>query len=260
MGSITGKKEKPVEHECVSYSLADLSTFIEQQPNIDECLQELAVMAANILKIQNCSIMLVKEEEATGEAVLRVFAHSGYLPDISHQEAMKIKDGISGYVVASGQPLCVENIDKSQFSSLKKGRYKSKSFVAVPVIIQDKVVGVINANTPLDRANMGRRDLELLTVIALLIGKSIQIIQLQGLLKSKYAQYALAHENSAEGTKIPVSANQSPEKIAKILAKTFYAEMSKAGFGADHILTTATEIISLLGDKLKMHSRRHNRS
>lgn len=255
------KKKEPVKDEGLNRALAGLSEFIEQQTNLDECLQDLAVMAANILRTQNCSIMLIKDEEAPGEITLRVFAHSGYLPDAAHREAVKIKEGISGYVVSSGQPLFVENIDRSPFSTQKRGRYKSKGFVAVPIVIHEKVIGVINANTPIDRPNIDRRDLELLTVIALLIGKSIQVIRLQGLLKSRYLQYALAHDESAGGgPRIPVSAHQSPEKIAKILAKTFYAEMARAGFGADHMLTTATEIISLLSEKLEKHKERFDRS
>jgi hypothetical protein len=43
---------------------------------------------------------------------------------------------------------------------------------------------------------------------------------------------------------------------ARILAKTFYAEMSKAEFGPDHMLITATEIISLLSYKVKLHKER----
>jgi hypothetical protein len=43
---------------------------------------------------------------------------------------------------------------------------------------------------------------------------------------------------------------------AKILAKTFYAEMSKAWFGLAHMLTTPTEIVSLLSHKVKMHKER----
>lgn len=253
------KKKEPKNDERLPNALAELSEFIEQQTSLDECLQDLAVMAANILKTQNCSIMLIKDEEAPGEITLRVFAHSGYLPDEAHREAVKIKEGISGYVVSSGEPLLIENIDKSPFSARKRGRYKSKGFVAVPIVIHDKVIGVINANTPLNRPNIDRRDLELLTVIALLIGKSIQVIRLQGLLKSRYLQYALAHEESVGGPRIPVSAHQSPEKIAKILAKTFYAEMARAGFGADHMLTTATEIISLLSEKLEKHKERFDR-
>lgn len=251
------KNDNLVKYQALSYKLIDLTDFLEHQKSLDECLQDLVIMAAKILQTQNCSIMLLKDDEDTGEMTLRVFAHSGYLPDIAYHEARKIKESISGYIVSTGESLFIEDIDRSQFSHLKRGRYKSKGFIAVPIRIHDKVIGVINANTPLNRSNIEIMDLELLTTIAFLIGKSIQVIQLQNLLRSKYAQYALGQ---ARGTSISVSVHQSPDKITKILAKTFYNEMAKAGFGTDHMLTTATEIVSLLSDKLKKHQTRLSRT
>ena len=251
------KNDNLVKYQALSYHLIDLTDFLEHQKSLDESLQDLVIMAAKILQTQNCSIMLLKDDEDTGEMTLRVFAHSGYLPDIAYNEAKKIKESISGYVVSTGESLFIEDIDRSQFSHLKRGRYMSKGFISVPIRIHDKVIGVINANTPLNRSNIERNDLELLTTIAFLIGKSIQVLQLQNLLRSKYAQYALGQ---ARGTSISVSVHQSPDKIAKILAKTFYNEMLKAGFGPDHMLTTATEIISLLSDKLKKHQTRLSRT
>jgi len=227
------------------YKLFDLSAFMERQNNLDEGLQDLAVLAANILEVHNCSIMLLKDDREAHEISLRVFAHSGYLPDIAKSEAMKIEEGIAGYVASSGESLFVEDIDKSRFAPLKRGRYKSKGFISVPITIHERVVGVINANSPKHKPNIEIRDIEILKIISLLISKSIQIIQLQSLLRSNYAQFALAREKSPE----LISAGQNPGSVAKILAKTFYNEMSKAGFGADHIITTATEILSLLSDE-----------
>lgn len=227
------------------YKLFDLSAFMEKQNNLDECLQELAVLAANILEVHNCSIMLLKDDREAHEISLRVFAHSGYLPDIAKHEAMKIEEGIAGYVASFGESLFVEDINKSGFSQLKRGRYKSKGFISVPIMIHDRVVGVINANSPKHKANIERRDLDLLKIISLLISKSLQIIQLQSLLRSNYAQFALARERDPE----IISAGQNPGSAVRILAKTFYNEMSRAGFGPDHIITTATEILSLLSEE-----------
>ena len=53
--------------------------------------------------------------------------------------------------------------------------------------------------------------------------------------------------------------NPQAGKVAKLLAKTFYHEMSMAGFGPDHMITTATEIISLLSEKLQKHRDRMDR-
>ena len=251
--------QKKGSNDELTYKLFDLSELMEQQGNLDENLQEIAVMAAHILNMENCSIMLLKDFENVHDLELRVFAHSGYLPDAAHREAMKIKKGISGYVAASGEALFVEDIDKSQFANQKRGRYKSKGFIAAPIIIGKKVIGVINSNTPRDKSNIETKDLELLKIISLLISKSIQLLQLQGILRSKYTQYALSQENIPDDKKMSLSLSKDPGKVAKLLAKTFYHEMTKAGFGPDHMITTATEILSLLSERLDKHKVRREK-
>jgi hypothetical protein len=105
--------------------------------------------------------------------------------------------------------------------------------------------------------------LNLLTVVAMLVSKSIQIVQVQKLMMSRYTVYAVAEKNKEELTKLTnlVSmAGQDLNKVAKLLAKTFYREMSKAGFGPDHIISAASEIISLLNESVVKHKKRRERS
>jgi L-methionine (R)-S-oxide reductase len=256
---ITGGGHKAQGHADIQGELQTFSVFMERHPNLDDCLEELAVMAARLLNTENCSIMLLKGDESAGDISLRVFAHSGNLPKEAYGEAKKLKEGIAGHVAATGKSVFVENIDRSQFATLKRGRYKSKGFMAVPIKVREKVIGVINANTPKKKRNIDRKDLELLSVIALLIGKSIQVIELQNLLESRYAQFAMASGRDREGVNLKVSIHQSPENIAKILAKSFFSEMLKAGFGPDHMISTATEILSLLDERLKKHGDRFRR-
>ncbi len=256
---ITNGGDKAKEHLDAQDELQTFSFFMERHPSLDDCLGELAVMAAGLLNTENCSIMLLRNDESGGDISLRIFAHSGHLPKEAYGEAKKLKEGISGHVAATGESIFVEDIDKSPFATLKRGRYKSKGFMAVPIKVREKVIGVINANTPKKKPNIDKNDLELLSVIALLIGKSIQVIELQNLLESRYAQIALASSREREGVSLKVSIRQSPEKISKILARSFFTEMLKAGFGPDHMITTATEIISLLNERLNKHGDRFRR-
>jgi len=58
---------------------------------------------------------------------------------------------------------------------------------------------------------------------------------------------------------VALSLSKAPGKVAKLLAKTFYHEMVKAGFGPDHMITTATEILSLLSKRLDKHKVRREK-
>jgi L-methionine (R)-S-oxide reductase len=248
-----------MQEDDFTIRLNDLSDFLEKHTDLDESLNELASMAADALNAENCSIMLLSEDESGSNFRLRVLAHSGHLPGEAYHEAMKVKQGVSGYVVATRKPLLIADIEKSQFSAVARRHYRSKSFMSAPILIHHKVVGVIHVNTPRKRRSFRKEDLSLLNIVALLVGKSIQAIQLQKLVDSRYTIYAMAQEKKGELTEIAAAAAQDLDRVAKLLAKTFFKEMNKAGFGSDHILNAASEIVSLLNEKVARHKKRLER-
>jgi GAF domain-containing protein len=240
--------------------LIGLSSFLEQQANLDASLDELVFQAASILYVENCSIMLFKDEQGSGEFKLRVFAKYGPLPANAFHEATRVNHGIAGHVAATGQALLVDNIRNSPLLPMaRRPEDPNKGFISVPIVINNKVIGVLNVSNPGDGRRFDHNDLNLATFVALLVGKSIQVIQLQNLLNSRYAQLALARESRKAANYTFTPDNQEPAKLVKILAKSFYREMTKAGLGRDHIIGAATEIISLLSENLAKHRNRMER-
>lgn len=240
--------------------LIGLSTFLEEQENLDESLDQMVAMAANILHSATCSIMLFKEDDAGEGFRLRIFAKHGDLPQRAYTEAVKVNDGIAGKVAATGQALLVKDISETEFFNLaRRPDAKSRSFICTPIVINRKVIGVLNVSNPLDIRSYDYSDLNLSVFVALLVGKSVQVNQLQSLLKSKFAQLALAGEaRQMISGAVSTSAIES-DKVVKMLAKTFYKEMTKAGFHWDQIVSAATEILGLLNESLDRHNRRNSR-
>lgn len=242
--------------------LTGLSDFLEKHADLDESLKELAAKAADIVNAENCSIMLLKECNDERGLKLRISAHFGSLPEEAFQECMDLQQGISGHVAATGKPLLIEDIEHSRFSSVARRHYPSRSFISAPIIINKKVIGVIHVNTHKQQRVFNQGDLNMLTVVAMLVSKSIQVIQVQKLMLSKYTIFAMAEKNKEELTrltKLVSMAGQDLDKVAKLLAKTFYREMSRAGFGPDHIINAASEIISLLNESVAKHKKRRER-
>jgi L-methionine (R)-S-oxide reductase len=240
--------------------LVGLSTFLEQQANLDTSLDDLVSMAAGILNVENCSTMLFKDEQDSGDFRLRVFAKHGYLPPTAFKEAEKINHGIAGHVAATGQPLLVDNIINSPLSTLaRRPDDPNKSFISVPIVISSKVIGVLNVSNPKDGRSFDQHDLNLTSFVALLVGKSIQVIQLQNVLKSRFAQMAMTLESKETAHSVLSPITQDPAQLSKILAKSFYREMTNVGLGKDHIINAATEIISLLNESLARHRKRMQR-
>ncbi len=240
--------------------LIGLSTFLEEQANMDESLDELVAMAANILQSTTCSIMLFKEDEESDDFRLRLFAKHGDLPPKAYTEAVKVNEGIAGRVAATGQALLVQDIGQTEFLPLaRRPESANKSFICVPIVINRKVIGVLNVSNPVDGRSFDYSDLNLSVFVALLVGKSVQVNQLQGLLKSRFAQLAVASETHGLLTGAFNADSLDTGKVVKMVAKTFYREMTKAGFRREHIVSAATEIISLLSESLERHDLRSKR-
>lgn len=240
--------------------LVGLSSFLEQQGSLDECLDEIVAKSASILNIKNCSIMLFREDELGDGVSLRMFSKYGEFPASAYNEAVKVNKGIAGRVAASAQPLLVQDIQKSEYLPLARTPDSpSKSFICVPIVIGGKVIGVLNVSNPIDNRSFDYNDLNVSVFVTLLIGRSVQVIQLQNLLKSKFAQLAVMQEaKEIMEDKFSVN-NYDAEMMVKMVSKSFYKEMNKAGFTKNHIINAATEIIGLLHESLQRHDRRSQR-
>jgi len=237
--------------------LVGLSSFMEEQVNLDQCLDEIVTMAANILQAATCSIMLFREDDTSEGFRLRLFAKHGDLPPIAYTEAVKVNDGIAGKVAASGQALLVQDIRDTEYLALaRRPDSPRKSFMCIPIVINRKVIGVLNVSNPVDGRAFDHNDLNLSVFVALLVGKSVQVRQLQNLLKSRFAQIAITRETHDIFTATLSPASIDAGRLVKVVAKTFYREMNKAGFSRDHIVSAASEIISLLSESLERHDRR----
>ncbi len=237
--------------------LVGLSNFLEQQSNLDSCLNDLAVLAAGILEVRNCSIMLFQHETNGDDFRLRIFAKYGSLPEVALREAAKVREGIAGQVAESGKPLLVEDIMQTKYLSMaRRPRQSSKCFIVVPIMITGKVIGVMNFSNPENGRTLDEHDLNRAVFVSLLVGKSIQVSELQKILQSKFLQFSLAQEAKSLVASAIAPLSGDPKTLSKIVAKTFYREMTRAGFEADHIVHAATEIISLLNQTLKKHKSR----
>lgn len=228
--------------------LQDLQQFLASG-SLEDSLQEQARQTARLIGAGHCSIMLLNS--GSGEDLrLGVCARTGVLPDAALQAAVARGEGISGHVLATGRALLVPDIRASEFAHLARRPESGGSLMSAPIWIDGKIVGVVNLSGALHGPVFTGAELHLLEVIALFIGKSIQVIQLQHLLDSRFAQLALLQEVQERVGSSVRTAYRHPGDAAKILARSFFREMNKAGFEPGQIVTAATELIEQLNNKL----------
>jgi L-methionine (R)-S-oxide reductase len=223
--------------------LNTLLSFPESQGNPSEILRRLEDLAAGFFDAVNCSVVLFAEEELEES---RLHASPSFGKPTSFGEAC----GRLRSAMVTGELLLTER---------EKSRYiedASKRSMFCPIVSHGKTIGLIHVGEPKNKRYFNPRDLKLLEVVALVIAKLVQVIQLQNILNSRFAQIALAQSvNSAtvDPSMIPV---YHQNRIAKIVAKSFYREMKKAGFGPNQIIITSSEILSELSESLReLHLR-----
>ena len=214
-----------------------------------------AALAARLVGAETCSIMLVNDGDGE-RARMSVSASFGPLAPAALTASVARGEGLAGHVLASGTALLIADLSASPYAHLaRRPDDPRRSVLVVPVHIGARVVGTLNASSGHDKcggkACFGADDLHLLETIALFAGKTVQVGQLQGILASRFAQLALLQAAPASP-----AGYQQPDRIARLLARSFYREMAKAGFSTGQVVQAASEIIDQLNGNLARHGRR----
>ncbi|MES1998419.1 MAG: GAF domain-containing protein [Pseudomonadota bacterium] len=236
--------------------LHQLAGFLDTHGTLDEQLSVLAERAAVMLSAAQCSIMLYAEGEPDAPR-LQVRASYGALPEVAYTQLVAHGEGIAGQVAAQGVALLVEDIATSPYAHLARRKsHTSNSLMVVPIRAEGSTIGVMNVTHPGSASAFSASDLAMLEIIALLTGKAIQTVHLQNLLNSRFAQIALAQEADNAIGGVMLATAYDTDKMARIVARTFFREMTQAGFGSKQIIQAASEIISQLSGSLQKHSKR----
>jgi L-methionine (R)-S-oxide reductase len=234
--------------------LQDLQHFLASG-TLEDSLNQQAATTAALIGAASCSIMLLGSGEGA-EMRMSIYGRHGQLPDAALNASIGRGEGIAGRVLASGQALLVADIGSSELAPLARRHAQSgASLVCAPIRIDGKMAGVINVASSAGQPPFGDTELRLLEVTALFIGKSIQVQQLQHLLDSRFAQMALLQEAKERVGASMRLAYRHPEDVAKLLARSFFREMTKAGFESAQIVSAATELIDQLNQHLQQRSR-----
>jgi GAF domain-containing protein len=238
--------------------LHDFAAFVRAEEDLHTRLSELADMAASATGAAACSIMLLSEGGQDAPR-LRVWCSNEALPSPAWSESTGRGEGIAGRVLEGGEPLLIADIGNSEFAALGRNRETlGRSFICVPISVGRNVIGVMNLTGRPAAPAFDAADLELAEIVAALIGKSVQVERLQTLLRSRVAHASLAREQARVVGQL-VEGAAPPARVAKLLAKSFFKDLSAAGFEPGQIIDAATEIIALVSTDIRRFKRRRDR-
>jgi signal transduction histidine kinase len=141
-------------------------------------------LIAKLLEVGACSIATLSEDGTT----LGIQAATHITPDQWSKIQMPVPGGIYERSIADGRSLLIRDREdfEKHFRRQPDARYASASCVVVPLVSQDRAVGVISVAHPLSRRWFEERDVELLEAVARVVGSALhsaahylQAVQLQ---------------------------------------------------------------------------------
>jgi diguanylate cyclase (GGDEF)-like protein len=120
-------------------------------------------MSAELLKAEQGSLMLIDHET---DALL-VEAKKGIIDGIAEKHRINRGEGIAGKVAQSGEAILVENLeDDPRIRQMNRQHYKTRSFVSIPLKIDDRIIGVLNLSDKATGEVFNNEDLKLIQSFA----------------------------------------------------------------------------------------------
>ena len=130
---------------------------------VDQLAKLIVTSGTRLLRTGIGSLMLVNKETN----MLEIVAAKGLPEEVVNNTHIPLGQGIAGKVVEEGEPILCENIETDKrFFRQSNEKYTSKSFISVPLKVQNRVIGVLNVNNKELRQKFDQKDLKLLTILA----------------------------------------------------------------------------------------------
>ncbi|MBI5415944.1 MAG: diguanylate cyclase [Candidatus Omnitrophica bacterium] len=163
---ITDKKRLEEELVTEKRKLEQILAFDEQIGAVrdyDKLVDFIIDKTALLLEVKRCSLMLLDKD---GQGLFIQGARG--LDEKTVKDChMQMGQMVAGYVAESRTPMLVKNIEYDErFKRSSKIYYFSRSFISVPVILEHKLIGVINVTDHAKSRNFNEIDLRILGAVA----------------------------------------------------------------------------------------------
>ncbi len=143
--------------------LFSLVQDLMQEDDPDRVYDMLLRKASSVTGARKGSLMLLDQEGA-----LKVRKALGFVEDsLLSGLAVQPGEGIAGRVFASGSPLWVKDMEKDLSPPVApRGRYRTRSFIAVPLGAQGRTEGVLNLSDKETGGAFNRKDFDRVRIIS----------------------------------------------------------------------------------------------
>lgn len=210
-------------------TLLKVTQSISSVLDLDQLFGIIVEEAAEIFGAEKASLMVIEP----GGQYLRIRSALGLPEEVVKTTRVKIGQGISGTVAASGESLFIRDIDndprfgRRAINGSRQQRYDTNSLICVPVKGRDgRVLGVLNVNNKSSHEEFTKDDLDLLEIIASQAGIALDNAILFQMAQDKIKELTTIHNAGEE-----ILIAQASEQIIDILARQIHSIYPEANYG-----------------------------
>jgi len=204
-------KHSPLHEEEIQNlsCLYEITRHLASASTLKDCLEKVMRTLAEMKGMENGTVSIINPN--TGELEIEV-AHD-ITAEARKRGRYKLGEGITGKVVATGEPIIVPQIGNDpNFLNRTRSRgdeqKKKSSFLCVPILTDSQTIGALSIDRVYDEGfgSKSENDIRFLTITSSLISQTVERIQ-----RVNEEQEALRQENSR--LKRELSAKNRVEEI-----------------------------------------------
>ena len=181
--STMSKLEKKIRYEEEIAFIFRLIEEISLNLNKEEIAKHIVWEVRKFLDIEQCLLILLDERQDE----LKIKYAIGVEEEIIKNTNLGKGESVSGWVISNNQPLIINSLDKETwFKEINKEDYFRSSFISVPLSVENKALGVINACNKRTGEVFTKEDLSFLANVARVGAIAFQDVRLYEQMQESY--------------------------------------------------------------------------
>lgn len=221
-------------------TLAEIGREVAAVLDVDDLLSRLAQLTKRVVDYRTFGILLL--DEARGMLEMKLAVQYGERMDIP---SVKLGEGITGYAALHKQPVLVSDVaSDSRYIAVVPD---VRSELAIPLLLQDRCIGVFDLESP-ELEAFSKRDVEILTLLASQAAVAIENARLYQVLRDDEARME-KELRLAQRVQAALLPTELPRKLKGVdVAATFDPARELGGDFHDFLLPDNHTLVVAVGD------------
>ncbi|MDY0265982.1 MAG: GAF domain-containing protein, partial [Sulfurospirillum cavolei] len=143
-------------------TLYETATVVSNSLNLVASLEKALMILKNRLHLEKCVIHTLGEDN-----ILSVYASIDFSRHQKELATYKLGEGVTGHAAESKEPVVIENLHNDMMFLNKSGNRDQSaiSYIAVPMLVDQEVIGVLGASTTRKTAIDFESTIRVLTIL-----------------------------------------------------------------------------------------------